>query len=316
MSPRDLEQLGSDLHRPECVVPDQAGGVFVPDWRGGVTRIAPDGAQQTWLCRTPGVSLQPNGIAVLGDGSFLLANLGDAGGVWRLRRDGTAEPFLTEVDGIRVPPANFVLVDGWHRTWISVSTRHDPRPLAWRPDVADGFVALVDHRGARIVADGLQYTNEVKPDPTGTWLYAVETFGRRLTRFRIAADGSLRDRQPLLTLGHGGFPDGFAFDGSGGIWLTSLISNRLLWVQERGVQTVLEDLNPEYIEEVERAFAAGRMAREHLGPIPGTRLQQLTSVALGGPDRQWVFLGSLHGTCVYRCRADRLRPGPSSPRGS
>jgi sugar lactone lactonase YvrE len=316
VSPRDLEPLGSDLHRPECVVPDQSGGVFVPDWRGGVTRIAPDGSQHTWLARAPGVSLQPNGIAVLGDGSFLLANLGDAGGVWRLRRDGTAEPFLMEVDGVRLPPANFVFVDRWNRTWISVSTRHDPRPLAWRPDVADGFVALVDHRGARIVADGLHYTNEVKPDPAGTWLYVVETFGRRLTRFRIAADGRLRDRNSFLTLGHGGFPDGFAFDGAGGIWLTSLISNRLLWVQEGGVQTVLEDLNPEYLEEVERAFADGRMAREHLGLIPGTTLQQLTSVAFGGADRQTVYLGSLHGTCVYRFRADRVRPGPSSARRS
>jgi sugar lactone lactonase YvrE len=45
------------------------------------------------------------------------------------------------------------------------------------------------------------------------------------------------------------------------------------------------------------------MTAEHLGPIPGTLLQQLTSVAFGGPDRQTVYLGSLHASCLYRFRA-------------
>ena len=46
------------------------------------------------------------------------------------------------------------------------------------------------------------------------------------------------------------------------------------------------------------------MAAEHLGRIPGTLIQQLTSVAFGGTDRRTVYLGSLHGSCLYRFRAD------------
>jgi len=38
-----------------------------------------------------------------------------------------------------------------------------------------------------------------------------------------------------------------------------------------------------------------------LGVVPGTRLQQLTSVAFG-VDQQEVFLGSLHAECIYRFR--------------
>jgi sugar lactone lactonase YvrE len=177
-----------------------------------------------------------------------------------------------------------------------------PREEAWRPDVADGFIVLVDRSRARIVADGLAYTNEVRPDPTGTWLYVVETFGRRLTRCRINSDGTLSDRQVVVIFGHGSFPDGFAFDASGAIWLTSLISNRLLRVDDGGVETILEDVNPEHVERVERAFLSGRMRREHLGPIPGTTLQQLTSVAFGGRDGRIVYLGSLHAACLYRFR--------------
>ena len=162
-----LQPVGHGLHRPECVLATPSGEVFVPDWRGGVTRIAPDGSQQTWLARAPAIELRPNGIALTRDGSFLLANLADSGGVWRLRRDGELEPFLTEIDGVPLPPVNFVVEDSQERTWISVSTRKVPRQQAWRPDVADGFVVLVDRHGARIAADGLHYTNEVQAGSVG-----------------------------------------------------------------------------------------------------------------------------------------------------
>ena len=297
-----LERVGVDLHRPECVLAGPSGDVFVPDWRGGVTRIAADGSQQTWLAHAPAIELRPNGIALAPDGSFLLANLGDAGGVWRLRRNGALEPFLTEVDGMALPPANFVIIDGQQRTWISVSTRHVPRQQAWRPDIADGFVVLVDDSGARIVADRLHYTNEVRPDPAGEWLYVVETFGRRIARFRVSGS-SLGEREPVATLPHGCFPDGLAFDEDGAIWVTCLISNRLLRLQGDTVETILEDVNTDHVDTVERAFARGEMRREHLGPIPGTMLQQLTSVAFGGADGRTVYLGSLHASCLYRFRA-------------
>jgi sugar lactone lactonase YvrE len=299
----DLQKVGVDLHRPECVLTHPSGDVFVPDWRGGVTRIGPDGTQDTWLAHAPPIELRPNGIALEPDGSFLLANLGEAGGVWRLRRNGAVEPFVTQVEGMTLPPANFVVVDDQQRSWISVSTRHVPRHQAWQPGVADGFIVLVDSAGARIVADNLHYTNEIRPDPTGSWLYVVETFGRRLGRFRIRADGSLGEGETVATLGHGCFPDGFAFDGTGRIWITSLISNRLLRLLDGSVQTILEDLNPEHVDAVERAFASGRMGPEHLGRIPGTTLQQLTSVAFVDTGGRWVYLGSLHAPCLYRFRA-------------
>jgi sugar lactone lactonase YvrE len=298
-----LEPVGAGLHRPECVVLDRAGHIYVPDWRGGVTGISPAGTQQTWLAGASTIELRPNGIDLAADGSFLLANLGDAGGVWQLRRDGALEPFLTEVDGVPIPPSNFVVIDG-PRTWISVSTRQVPRQRAWRRDFADGFIVLADARGARIVADAIGYTNEVKPDPTGTWLYVVETFGRRLTRFRIAPGGDLFDRETVATFGEGCFPDGFAFDRGGAIWITCLVSNRLLRLQDGSIETVLEDVNGEFVKTVEGAFARGEMQRDHLGPISGTMLQQLTSLAFGGADGRTVYLGSLHGTCLYRFRLE------------
>ncbi|MBA2355468.1 MAG: SMP-30/gluconolactonase/LRE family protein [Acidobacteria bacterium] len=305
LSPADLEPVGQDLHRPECVIATPDGDCYVPDWRGGVTAIRADGSQQTWLARPEGPALRPNGIALMPTGDFLVANLADEGGVWCLGRDGSLRPLVTGVDGRVLPPANFVTLDAHGRMWISVSTRQVPRQRAWNAAERDGFIVLLDGRGARIVADGLQYTNEVRPDPSGRWLYVVETFGRRLTRFPLHADGSLGTREVVITFGHGCFPDGFAFDEAGGIWVTSLVSNRLLRLRPDGaLENVLEDVNTAFVDEVEQAFVTGTMTARHLGPIPDTRLQQLTSLAFGGPDRRTVYLGSLHGRCIYRFRAD------------
>jgi sugar lactone lactonase YvrE len=298
-----LEAHGAGLKRPECVLATRAGDIFVPEWPGGVTVVHPDGQSETWRAASTTIDLRPNGIALTRDGSFLIANLGDDGGIWRLQRSGHLAPVLLEVDGVSLPPANFVTVDEQDRIWISVSTRHLPRQQAWRADLTDGFIVLIDAAGPRIVADGLCYTNEVRPDPSGQWLYIVETFGRRVSRCAIGAGGVLGAREMVVSIERG-FPDGIAFDAEGGLWVTSLVSNRLLRFHEEQIETVLEDVNERFVAEAEQAFASGTMAPEHLGRIPDTLIQQLTSVAFGGPDRRTVYLGTLHGSCVYRFRTD------------
>ena len=308
--PPSFEPLGRALYRPECVLATPAGDVFVPDWRGGVAVVRADGAQEAWLAHAEGIQLRPNGIALNEDGSFLIANLGDAGGIWRLDRDGTLTPWLVEVDGIVLPPTNYVTTDERGRTWITVSTTRRPRQLAWRADAGDGFIVLVDDRGARIVADGLHYTNECRPDPTGEWLYVVETFGRRLTRFPIAG-GRLKTAETVITFGHGSWPDGFVFDQQHGIWITSLISNRLLRFDGSSLLTIVEELNPTHVNEAEEAFTRGEMRAEHLGPIPGTRLQHVTSVAFGESDLRTVYIGCLHTDCIFRFRTGV--PGVAPP---
>jgi sugar lactone lactonase YvrE len=299
-----LTPLGAGLHRPECVLGMPSGDVLVSDWRGGVTAVRPDGSVRSWLASRDGPPVRPNGIALTADGAFLIAHLGDTGGVWRLAPDGTLTPWILEVDGIALPPTNFITTDSRERTWISVSTRREPRQLAWRPDIADGFVLLVDPCGARIVADDLHYANEVRPDPSGRWLFVVETFGRRIVRFPIRPDGALGTRDTVVTLDDGCFPDGFAFDEHGGLWITSLVSNRVLWLRDgKRLDTVIEEVNPDFVQDVEQAFAAGRMAARHLGPIPGSQLQHVTSIAFGGADRRTAYIGSLHAASIHRFRA-------------
>ncbi len=290
-----LSFAAGGLKRPECVLATARGALYTADWRGGVARTMPDGSQTLFSASLPGGRpLRPNGIALRPDGSFLLADLGDTqGGIFHLQRDGSASHFLDAIDGVSLPPSNYVVEDG-KRTWLSVSTRRQPRALAYRGDIADGFVAVIDKRGARIVADGLCYTNEVLPSPDGRWLYVNETFGRRLTRFRIGADGALSARETVTTFGHGTYPDGLAFDAEGGVWITSIVSNRVIQVLPEGSQVLmLEDCDPAHVEWVEQAFQSGVMGRAHLDKASGRMLKNISSLAFGGPGLRTAYLGCL-----------------------
>ena len=291
-----LRFTGADLRRPECVLCAANGDVYAADWRGGVTRIAPDGAQQTVVGLHPdGGPLQPNGIALASDGTFLVAHLGaEAGGVYRLGAQGSVTPVLTEIDGKPLPPTNYVVEDAAGRLWITVSTWLSPRALGYRADVADGFVVLVDRRGARIVADGLGYTNELALHPSGRWLWVNETFGRRLSRFAVRDDGTLGPRQTVTTFGAGFFPDGLAFDAEGHAWVVSIVSNRIVRVAPDGTQSpVLEDADPAHVDWVEAAFLAGTMGRPHLDKAAGRVLRNISSIAFGGPSLRTAYLGCL-----------------------
>lgn len=291
-----LRFTGTDLHRPECVLCAANGDVFAADWRGGVMRIAPDGTQQLALGRHPdGGPLQPNGIALASDGTFLVAHLGtEAGGVYRLGPQGSVMPVLTEIDGKPLPPTNYVIEDAAGRLWITVSTWLSPRARGYRGDVADGFVVLVDRRGARIVAEGLGYTNELALHPSGRWLWVNETFGRRLSRFAVRDDGTLGPRQTVTTFGTGFFPDGLAFDAEGHAWVVSIVSNRIVRVAPDGTQIpVLEDEDAAHVDWVESAFLSGTMGRPHLDRAAGQVLRNISSIAFGGPSLRTAYLGCL-----------------------
>src|SRR4029453_15955489 len=124
---------------------------------------------------------------------------------------------LDEVDGQRTTSANFVFYDRSGRLWVTCLTREDH----WWPAVAhprpDGFVVLVDDRGARIVADGIYATNEARLDAEERYLYVAETMKARILRFPVRADGSLGEREVFGPdgLGLGGFVGGFTFDAEG-----------------------------------------------------------------------------------------------------
>jgi SMP-30/Gluconolactonase/LRE-like region len=289
---------GEGLVRPECVLATRSGAVYSADWRGGVAQILLDGTQSFFAAQVvDGEKMKPNGIALCADGSFLLAHLGDTrGGVFRLRRNGETTPVLTHVDGRDMPPTNFVVHDRQDRLYTTVSTRLQPRALGYRKTCNDGFIVLSDTKGDRIVADGLGYTNEIAFDASGKWLYVNETFTRTLSRFPVLSDGGLGAKQIVTEFGAGTFPDGMALDEEGGIWIVSIVSNRLIYVGLSGEQRiVLEDAEAVHLAEVERAYGSNTMGRPHLDGIKSKHFKNISSIAFAGANRRTGIFGCLLG---------------------
>ena len=283
--------IGEGLKRPECVLTTAKGELFAGDHHSGIVEV---GKPKRAIVGAPPGFL-PNGVAMTRNREFLIANLGPGGGVWRLDHDWRLFPHLFEADGELLRVCNFVGIDVEGNEWISVSTRAYPRELAFRPRHADGFVVRRDASGAHIVADGLGFTNECRVDPTGAWLYVNETCAKRISRFPIQGDKVGR-RETVHEFGAGEFPDGFAFDCEGGVWVACVNSNRVIRIETNGQSTLILDGSiPELIAEGEAFFNADKGGRHHVELGAKSPLKNIASVAFGGPDLKTVYLGNLAG---------------------
>src|SRR3546814_15735321 len=79
-------------------------------------------------------------------------NIG-AGVLERTSPDGETRALYDEIEGQPIGKVNFITRDSRNRLWISVSTRISPIAHAVRPGLSDGYIAVADERGLRIVAD-------------------------------------------------------------------------------------------------------------------------------------------------------------------
>ena len=303
----DLTFTGHDLVRPESIIAQRNGTLWVSDGRGGVTRIAPNG-EQSFL---GGLGGEPNGLAMDDDGSLLVANIA-LGPIQRLSPQGQVSEFLTEVNGVRVTCANFVYIDSKHRIWLAFSTREN----IWWPAAAhprpDGYIVLVDEKGARIVRDDLYFTNEVRLDANEEYLYAAETMRNHIVRFRIQPDGSLGEKEVYgpNSLGLGGAVDGFTFDAQGNIWVTTVLRNGVGIITPDGdYHVVFEDANDPLLATFEEKIVNGTAQPSDMAAPGGQTLQLVTSVTFGGPDLRTVYIGSLGMTHLPTFRS----PVPGLP---
>lgn len=301
---------------------ERDGTLWSADARGGVMRIGADGSQrliaQQQSAQFASVAgperyilrgTLPNGLAFDRNGDFLIANFG-TNAVERMTRDGRSKTIYTEIDGQPLGKTNFILRDSVGRVWLTVTTRLEPWTRSVNEKSSDGYVALIDERGIRIVADGFVGTNEVRVDASGEWLYVVESNARHISRLRIARDGSLSGREVFGPNDLGGIPDGFAFDAFGNLWITLVLHDRLIALTPEGdVLTLLDDGDPVRVAEFDRHFFAGTVTPEIMNRCRGTLAPWMASVTFGGPDLRTVYLGSLQGTTIPYFRS----PVPGLP---
>ncbi len=297
----ELRPAFAGLQSPECILATEDGAFLMSDRRGGFTLVGPDGRTRLVSGTTArGGPLHANGIALRSNGRVLVAHLGEAdGGVYELGAQGPARPIVTALEGRPLPPTNFVLEDAVGTVWFTVSTRQIPRMKAWYPDQADGYIAVHDARGTRILADGLGYTNELAFSPDGRFVYVNETHARRLTRFRLRPGPELTDRETVCSFAPGDQPDGVCFDAFGGAWVTCIVSNRVYVVRPDGErQLVLADTDEAHLQRYVDDLQARRLTRESIWTCGASALGNVSSLCFAGPQRRTVFLGSLLGERV------------------
>ncbi|MDZ4165900.1 MAG: SMP-30/gluconolactonase/LRE family protein [Smithellaceae bacterium] len=309
----DLKFIGQDLQRPECILAERNGTLWAADARGGVMKISPRGAQtlitQKADCRfgeaadlaerfTQGTL--PNGLAFAANGDILIANFGtDALEI--MTREGQTRTLYDTIDGQPIGKVNFILRDSRNRLWLTISTRIKNWMQAVHPDIADGYIALADEQGIRIVADGFQFTNEIRFDAREEFLYIVETTGRHISRMRVGPDGTLKDREVFgpTDLGPAGFPDGIAFDSYGNLWGTLVFSEKLFALTPEGdLRILFDDGDPATIADLDRHFFAGTAEPHHMTACKSSVAPWMASVTFGGPDLRTVYVGTLMGTTI------------------
>jgi gluconolactonase len=193
LDPAAIRNVDHDLSRPECILADRDGSLWAADARGGVMHIRPDGSQKLIVPRVNKDSgaapnlfegTLPNGLAFARNGDLLIADFG-TDTLDLMNRDGESRVLCDSIDGKTLGKVNFVLRDSKDRLWITISTKVNPWADAIRNDLADGYIALIDEKGIRVVADGFFFTNEIRLDANEEWLYVAETCARRVTRLRM-----------------------------------------------------------------------------------------------------------------------------------
>lgn len=313
VDPASIRRAGHDLQRPECILAEPDGSLWAADARGGVMHIRPDGTQELIVqnARSDFASATdeasrftagtlPNGLAFARNGDILISNFGTDRLEIMKRETGETSVLHDTLNGKPIGKVNFVLRDSKDRIWLTVST-----VIANWMDAAsslrhDGFVALADEKGLRIVADGFAFTNEIRLDANEEWLYVVETTGMKVTRLRVGPGGSLTDRETFGPESHGAFIDGIAFDSFGNLWGTHVMIDRIFALTPEGDLRILldDDHGSQAGKALIDAFSQGRATPDHMMACGGRIAPWMASITFGGADLKNVYIGSLRGTDI------------------
>jgi sugar lactone lactonase YvrE len=209
------------------------GRLWFSDWVAKeVVALSPDGASEviTRVDALPfSIDWLPEGPLVITSGRSLL----------RLEPDGT-HTVHADLSGLTEYGLNEIVVDGRGNVYVN-GAEFD---LMAGNDFRPGMVSLVAPDGsARRVAEGVAFPNGMAVTPDDSTLILAESYGKKLTAFDIAADGSLSSGRVWADLGDG-VPDGICLDAEGAVWYGDVPNKRCVRVREGGevLQTIHLDL--------------------------------------------------------------------------
>jgi sugar lactone lactonase YvrE len=244
--------LVEGLVYPEC--PRWHSGLlwFSDQHAGIVATVDPAGRLEEALA-VPG---RPAGLGWLPDGTLLVVSMDDHA---LLAREGSGLRPVADLSPLHPGPSNDMVVAANGDAYIGNIGFDYYGGEPARTTV----VALVRTAGGGpvVAAGDLLVPNGMVITPDARHLVVAESFAHRLTRFDIAADGTLSGRRVFAELGER-IPDGICLDADGGVWFASVTDHSVLRVVEGGAIT-------------HRVSTGDRQAY---------------ACMLGGPDRRTLFL--------------------------
>jgi sugar lactone lactonase YvrE len=213
------------------------GRLWFADWGAQeIVALDLDGASEV-MVRVPFPSF-PMSFDWLPDGRLLIVSARE-GLVLRTEPDGS---LVTHADlcvlSAKERPWNEIVVDGRGNAYVNNAGFEFPGG-----EFALGTIALLTPEGsARQVADGIAFPNGMAVTPDNSTLICAESYGKSLTAFDIAADGSLSNQRVWAELGDG-VPDGICVDAEGAVWYADVPNKRCVRVREGGevLQTIEHD---------------------------------------------------------------------------
>jgi sugar lactone lactonase YvrE len=214
------------------------------DLDGTVTRVA----------ELPG---RPAGMGFLPDGRLLIATALDRRLNWVSPTGEVTE--ACDLTGLATGTLNDMVVDGRGRAYVGdigfdQRTGEAPRP--------GQVILFTEAGGARTAAPEVTFPNGCAVTADGAHYYVCETLAERVSRFAVAGDGRLVDREVFAQLDSP--PDGLCLDDAGGVWIGQPLAGRYL-----------------------RLAPDGSIDREIASPEPFA-----VTLVLGGPEGSTLFLSS------------------------
>ncbi len=211
---------------------------FSDFYRHGIFSLGEDGER---LEHT--VATQPSGLGWLADGTLLAVSMTDCA-ILAIRPDGEqarhaelaeycghwANDLVVAADGTAYAGNFGFALDDWLEEHGVEGLLNEPGP-----PTANLIVVAPDGSVRQVVSD-MAFPNGSVLTEDGRTLIVAETFGRRLTAFDVAIDGTLSDRRVFAQL-ELVFPDGICLDAEGQVWVANPAARECLRVREGGEVT-------------------------------------------------------------------------------
>lgn len=174
------------------------------------------------------VNARPSGLGWLPDDTLLVVSMDDRR-LLRAREGGTA--LHADLARFADFPCNDMVVDGRGNAYVG----HMGFDLFAQPlqPIAASLILVRPDGSASVAAPDLIFPNGVVLSADGRTLIVAETFGRRLTAFDVAGDGTLGGRRVFAEL-KGRAPDGICIDREGAVWVADAAGKTCVRVREGG----------------------------------------------------------------------------------